>query len=84
LRLQRIPDHLTDPQLFQTLCKPLQQAVLDFPLQANMVVTKHGLSEEEFEQQLQKMKINYFFRKKVEKELRDLEQLIDISEYCFL
>jgi hypothetical protein len=49
-----------------------------------VVVTKHGLSEEEFEQQLQKMKINYFFRKKVEKELRDLEQLIDISEYCLL
>jgi hypothetical protein len=84
LGMSKLPDHLTNPAYFQTLCKPLQQAVVDFPHQAHMVIRRHRLDVNEFDAMIAKTRSNFLFRRNVLQELRDLAQLSEIGEFIYI
>ena len=65
--------------MLPSLCKPLQNAVLRFPQQAELVMSVHGLEPSKFYTMMRRTNNNPWFRYRVQREIRDLQQLTDIN-----
>jgi Domain of unknown function (DUF4168) len=75
LQVQELPSgmSLSDPKVIPFLSPKVRAVVEAFPLQAELIVQKYGLSSDEFNRLLDQTKANPLFRFRVENYLRGME-----------
>jgi hypothetical protein len=74
LGVSRLPDNFCDAEVLPTMCKPIQQACVEFPKTAQAFMYHHGLDEAEFQFLQEKMRKNLLFRMRVQSEVGKLEK----------
>lgn len=73
LRVRDLPANMCDPDLQSSFAPPIRRACAEFPLIAEKVVRRNGLSAEEFNELQHKLDHNLLFRLKVQNEIRKLK-----------
>jgi len=76
LNIADLPPKMCDPSIQPAMCGSIRDACAGFAKSSNSILEKHGINKDEFERLQQKIKKDFFFRLRVEKEIEKIEKLI--------
>lgn len=76
LNIVDLPPRMCDPSIQPAMCSSIREACSGFAKSSTSILEKHGVSKDEFERLQQKIKKDFFFRLRVEREIEKIEKII--------
>ena len=72
--MKELPVRMADPDIQPAMNQLIQRACQDFPKAAQIIIANHGFKTEDFNKLQEKVEKNFFFRYKVQREIKHLER----------